>query len=104
MRLTRREARLRIHIGRRLRSQRGEWSLSAVSRVAGLSKSYLSEVERGRQSISVMALTRWTRALGCSVREFAQEVPALDLVSGRAMSARACSVGLAAAIRAGATG
>ena len=78
MRLTAKEISVRSQMGRRLRGMRGSESLRTVGRRAHLSYAYLSEVEHGKKSITLLALARWVRALGCSLREFAQHVSTLD--------------------------
>ena len=75
-----------LELGRRVRSLRDEKGLPlrAVAEAAGVSESFLSQVERGLASPSVASLRRIAEALGESVGSFF-EGPA---VSGRVVRVR----------------
>ena len=66
-------------LGRRIRRLRGErqLTLKQVEEISGLSATHLSEVERGRTSPTIGALTRIARALGRDASYFieAEELP-----------------------------
>ncbi|WP_223198521.1 helix-turn-helix domain-containing protein [Solihabitans fulvus] len=50
-------------IGRRLRALRGKRSLAAVAELAGISKSYLSRLERGERPVDSRHLLERSRML-----------------------------------------
>jgi DNA-binding Xre family transcriptional regulator len=58
-----------IDVGARLRTwrQRRRLTLREVAEAAGLSESFLSQVERGRTNISVRSLKRVAAALDCTI-------------------------------------
>lgn len=72
----------RQRIGRALRRLRGDRPVRELARAARVSTGTISAVERGQADVSLGVLIRWTRALGCSVREFAQHVAVLDRYRG----------------------
>jgi len=68
---TARNRSLEAQVGKRLRAirHRRRATLKAVAELAGLSESFLSQVERGRASASIASLGRIAAALGISVAD-----------------------------------
>ena len=62
-------------LARRLRVARAErgWSQERLAEAAGLDRSYVGEIERGRVSASLATLDKLARACGC---------PAWELIRG----------------------
>jgi len=69
-------------LGRRIRSLRAErrLTLKQVEEACGLSATHLSEIERGRTSPTIGALTRIARALGRPASYFIEEEELPDVV------------------------
>lgn len=65
-------------LGRRLRAEREqqEVRLEDVADVAGVSWGFLADVERGRRAASLATLVKITQALGTSVVEVLDGIPA----------------------------
>ncbi|HMJ53929.1 MAG TPA: XRE family transcriptional regulator [Polyangiaceae bacterium] len=59
------------HLRKRLKQLRGEraWSLDALARASGVSRSMLSQIERGQANPTVAVTFRIARALGISLAE-----------------------------------
>jgi transcriptional regulator with XRE-family HTH domain len=78
--MTARERRLRVAVARRLRCLRQDarLTIAQLAQRAGIYRSYVQKVETAQHDVTLLVLVRWTHALGSSVREFAQEIPALD--------------------------
>jgi transcriptional regulator with XRE-family HTH domain len=57
----------RVELGRRIKEKRGEMTAKALAEKAGISASYLSEVERGVSAISSEKLLSLARHLGVGV-------------------------------------
>lgn len=65
-------------LGRRLRDlrERADLRLEDVAEEAGLSWGFVGDVERGRRAASLAALARWADALGTTVVDVLDGIPA----------------------------
>jgi transcriptional regulator with XRE-family HTH domain len=69
---------------RELRAQR-DWSLDALARVSGVSRSMLSQIERGRANPTLAVAHRIARAFGLSLAELVEApgtAPAIAVIRG----------------------
>lgn len=66
---------IKIQFGNRLRKLRENKALSqeALAHEAGLDRTYVSSVERGKRNISIENIERLALALGIKIKEFFEE-------------------------------
>jgi transcriptional regulator with XRE-family HTH domain len=73
-------------LGRRLKELRGlrSWSLDKMARASGVSRSMLSQIERGRANPTVVVSFRIARALGVSISELLEgpETTSFSVIRG----------------------
>lgn len=68
------QSKLRLQIGRFLRTKRGDLTLAQFARKIGLSDSTLQRLEIGEQNLTIDSLEQIAKRLKCDVREiFAQD-------------------------------
>lgn len=72
-----------LHLARRLRELRArrDWSLDALARASGVSRSMLSQVERGRANPTLAVAFRIARAFGMSLAELVETPSAASQIA-----------------------
>ena len=73
-----------VEIGPLLRGLRGNTSLREVRRLAGISNSYLSEIERGERRPGISVLRRLAALYGVDVKRLMRSAGYLDNEEGQA--------------------
>lgn len=65
-------------VGGRIRERRLEldWTQERLAAEAGLDRGYISDIERGRRNLSLLALVRLARVLGTTVVSLLDETAA----------------------------
>ena len=62
---------IKLKIGKRIKDLRNnKYSQEELANLAGLDRTYMSGVERGKRNISIMNIEKVAKALNCSIQEF----------------------------------